>query len=299
MPLHPQSQAFLAAVAASGSRGWSQMPLNEARDTFNSIDAFGDGPDLHRVDDRVADTVPVRVYRPAAAAGGTTVVYFHGGGWVLGNVQSHDAVCRNLASHTGFSVVSVDYRCAPEHRYPVALDDSFTATRFVSKYGDELGVDSTNIILSGDSAGGNLACAVSLKARGTDLEIKGQVLLYPVVSPCFTTESYNQFANDHGLTRATMMWFWEQYLGNQKPDRLADLLLNQSFADLPSTHLVVAEYDVLRSECETLAERLKADGVSLTRKQYDGMLHGFVHFAGAFDDGRQAIRDIAEVMKNF
>lgn len=299
MPLHPQSKAFLAAVAAAGAPGWSQMPLDEARATFNKIEAFGVGPELHRIQDATADGIPVRIYQPEAEVAQTTVMYFHGGGWVLGNVQTHDAMCRTIAAETGFSVVSVDYRCAPEHRYPAAMDDSFAATQFVASSGDKLGVDSTNIILAGDSAGGNLAAAVAIRAGQADFSIKGQVLLYPVVSPTFTTDSYNQLANDHGLTRATMMWFWDQYLGKKTPDSLADLLLNDSFAGLPSTHVVIAEYDVLRSECETLVERLKADGVPTTSRQYDGMLHGFVHFSEAFDDGRSAIRDVASVMKNF
>lgn len=278
------------------------MPLSEARLLFNALDFFGVGPDMHAVTDfTVAGDIPIRVYQPVAAADcHSNIVFFHGGGWVLGNIGTHDSMCRLLAATAGSCVVSVDYRCAPEHRYPSALQDCFAATKIVAQQPDQIGLHHKPVVVAGDSAGGNLACAVSMMAKAiANLVIVGQVLIYPVVATDFETPSYNQFAQDHGLTREVMQWFWQQYLGDQQPDELADLLLADSFTGLPPTHIVTAEYDVLRSECEQLASRLSDDGVIVSTRQYDGMLHGFMHFLKAFDTGASAIADVGAVIRNF
>lgn len=301
MPLHPQSQKFLAAAAARNARGWNQMPLADARLIFDNLEAFGEGPQLQSVADFTTDTgLPIRVYQPSDPESSTaTVVYFHGGGWVLGNIQSHDSVCRTLAAESQCSVVSVEYRCAPEHRYPTALHDCLDATKFVAERPTDIGLTDRPIVIAGDSAGGNLACGVSMMARTTTLSLAGQVLIYPVVATDFNTGSYRQYGEDHGLTREVMQWFWSQYLGEQSPDGLADLLKADSFANLPATHIITAECDVLRSEGEQLVQRLRDDGVVVSFKQYDGMLHGFVHFLKVFDAGREAIADIGAVVRSF
>lgn len=300
MTLHPQSQQFLKDLAAKRGPGWHEIPVEEGRKLFNSLDViFGQGPDLHAVEERVIQgRIPVRVYRPTdAAAPQPVIVYFHGGGWVLGNIQTHDTVCRRLAETSGFVVISVDYRLAPEHKYPAAMDDAYSTTQYISERAQELGVDADRLIVAGDSAGGNLAAAVAFRARDVGgPRIAKQVLIYPVVEPDFSTDSYLAFADDYGLTKASMEWFWQQYIGDTTADRKYACLANAESRDLPPAFLLTAEYDVLRDEGERFAERLRSAGVEVELKRYPGMVHGFVHFASVFDDSAQAIQDIANAV---
>lgn len=302
MPLHPKARMFVNQMAEQRRPAWQDIPIEEARRLFASMKGtFGVGPELPQVENHNFDGVPVRIYRPLTGRPLPVVMYFHGGGFVIGDLDTHDAVCRRLARESGFAVVSVDYRLAPEHRYPAAIEDSYKATRFAAEHAKELNFDASALMVAGDSAGGNLATAVCLKSR--DLAgpaIRGQILIYPVIEPVFDTESYQLFASGHGLTLDTMEWFWTQYLhdvesvgGNVAyaiPTR-ADL------SGLPRAHIVVAEYDVLRDEGFGYAAKLTSSGVVTSIKQYDGMLHGFVHFAGFFEDGVHATNEIADVIQ--
>lgn len=301
MALHPESELFLAAVAARNARAWYDMPLAEARDTFHHLGVFGDGPDLFRVaDSQTATGVSLRVYQPDSTPDETTVVYFHGGGWVLGNIETHDALCRRIAATARVNVVSVDYRCAPEHPCPAALQDCLEATLHVVRDSSSLGLPTTRVIVAGDSAGGNLACGVAMRCRDAGVLLAGQVLVYPVVSPNFSTPSYQDLYDGFGLTRQTMMWFWEQYLQGSAAGPDVDLLSKEAdHADLPPTFVMIAEYDVLRSECETLAQTLVDSGNQVTCQNYAGLLHGFVHFSEAFPSGVAAIADIAAAIHQF
>jgi acetyl esterase len=196
-------------------------------------------------------------------------------------------------------VFSVDYALSPESPFPKPLDDCYSATRHVADRASDFGIDANNVAVVGDSAGGNLAAAVSLRARDeAGPKIKLQVLIYPVIEPDFESESYLEFAEDHGLSRATMQWFWEQYMGEQASGWLSVPSKADSHAGLPAAHVITAEYDVLRDEGEAYARRLSAAGVQITSKRYDGNLHGFVHFAGMFDDGMTATNDIAQILKS-
>jgi acetyl esterase len=278
------------------------MTPEEGRRVFASLSGlFGKGPALDRVEDRtVADTVSVRLYAPAAAAPLPIVMYFHGGGWVLGDLNTHDTLCRRLSFAAGAMVVSVDYRRAPERPYPAALDDCFAATQYVAEHATELGGDAGRLLVAGDSAGANLAAAVALKARDEGRPaIHAQILIYPALEPRCDTPSYLAFAEGHGLTRAAMSWFWGQYLGEEREtaDAYAAPARAASLAGLPPTHLLTAEADVLRDEGERFAARLKAAGVPTTSRRYDGMIHGFVHFAEPFDVSKQALADLAEVVR--
>ena len=186
----------------------------------------------------------------------------------------------------------IGFRPRARSRGPV--DDCFNATNWVVENAAQLRVDASRIAVAGDSAGGHLSLAVSLKARDhAGPPISLQTLLYPVVDPDFETESYHLFADGYGLTRETMRWFWEQFLGSQPPSPLATPLLADSFAGLPPAILVTAEYDVLRDEGVTLFERLRGDGVEVEYQPCDGMLHGFIHFAGFFENGLQVGQSIA------
>ncbi|MEP3479654.1 MAG: alpha/beta hydrolase [Fuerstiella sp.] len=308
MPLHSQSVQFLAAAAAKNSPGWNELPLDDARSIFDGMtDAFGVGPELDRVEDLVTpDSLPLRLYQKSAEAVCPVVMFFHGGGFVLGSIESHDTLCRRLAFESGLTIVSVDYRLAPEHVFPAAFDDCYRATEFVVGNAVELQVDGSRIVVAGDSAGGGLAAAVSLKASEIgQLSICGQVLIYPVLDHNFKTRSYSEFSTDFGLTRGTMMWFWNCYLHGKQQGQVANVepyaavLQSDSFESLPQTYIQLAEYDVLYDEGKEFARRLEDDGVPVTVQQFDGMLHGFVHFSEPFDDSKRAIREAAMACLQF
>lgn len=277
------------------------MPPVEGREIFAGLgDLFAVGAELPKVEDRtLAENVPVRVYTPSGNGPHPALMYFHGGGWVLGDLDTHDGLCRQLAAQSGCVVVAVDYRRSPEHRHPAAMTDCYQATRAVADDAGSFNVDPARIAVGGDSAGGSLALGVSRMAveqGGPALSM--QLLIYPVVEPAFDTQSYLDLATGYGLTRETMQWFWEQYLGESpasealiSPSRAASL------AGLPTTHIITAEYDVLRDEGETLAESLTAAGIPTSLRRYDGMLHGFVHFSQLFDIGRQAVSDVSAVLR--
>ena len=305
MPLTVQAQAFLDAVAAQNPPAWEDLPPQQGREAFSGlIDLFGEGPSISRVENQsLPGGINVRIYADVrndneSDARQPVVMYFHGGGWVLGNLDTHDALCRRLAKASNCTIISVDYSLSPEARFPVALQQCYDATMYVADHAQELGVRSGNLAVAGDSAGGNLAAAVALKARDEGgPTIRLQVLIYPVIEPNFETDTYQRFAENHGLSRSNMKWFWLQYLGDQAPVALAAPSRTASLARLPAAHVVTAEYDVLRDEGEAYARRLAAAGVPTTTRRYDGNLHGFIHFAGMFDDGVAATNDIGNILK--
>ncbi|MEL6109632.1 MAG: alpha/beta hydrolase [Planctomycetota bacterium] len=271
------------------------MPLHEARRVFNQFEPLlGPKPDVRRVEDhQLDDGFRVRLYANGEPPQ-PVVMYFHGGGWVLGDLESHDPLCRRLAVDSGCTIVSVDYRLSPESPFPGPVNECFNATTWVVENAARLNIDATRIAVAGDSAGGHLALAVCLKARDSGgPPIKLQTLLYPVVEPDFETESYRSFADGYGLTRETMRWFWGQFLGSQSPSPLATPLHAATMAGLPPAIIVTAEYDVLRDEATTLIQRLHRDGVEAEHHACDGMLHGFIHFAGFFETGLRVGQTIA------
>jgi len=313
MPLHPQSAAFVSMLAEQNPPSWEEIGPQAGREAFENLDAlFGDKPGLDSVDDywitgdrlepaspgqADAAAIKIRVYRPSSEAT-PVIVYFHGGGWVLGSIESHDALCRELAHRTGRAVVSVQYRLSPEAKYPQPLDDCVEATLAVAKFSQRLGT-TDRICLAGDSAGGNLAAATALRLRDENAAVKADalVLIYPVVQPNFETVSYTEFASDHGLTRETMKWFWQQYLPKDA-DATYATLLDADFGGLPRTLIQTAEFDVLRDEGRELGDKLQAAGVSVQNTEYAGMLHGFVHFRGFFDPASEAIEEIASFLRD-
>lgn len=219
----------------------------------------------------------IRIYRPAVVGVLPAVVFLHGGGWVICDLDSHDAICRRLANGTSSVVVSVDYRLAPEHRYPAALDDAYAAVQWVASHTSDLGVAAERIAVAGDSAGGNLAAAVCLRARDeAGPAIAAQLLIYPVLDHAFDTPSYAENADGYGVTRASMRWYWEQYLGdNDGSDPYASPLRAASLAGLPPAVVITAHYDPLRDEGDRYAARLTADGVDVRHLPFPGVHHGF------------------------
>ena len=305
MPLDPQAKQLLDAAAALNLPPTETLTPAEAREGMRARTA-GLGPveDVaqvrdHRVPVAGAD-IAVRCYTPAGSAPFPALVFFHGGGWVIGDIDTHDGICRSLANHAGCVVASVDYRLAPEHRYPVAAEDSFAATKWVVEHAAALGVDPRRVAVGGDSAGGNLAAAVSLMARdrsGPALCL--QLLVYPVTRHAFDTPSYKDNADGYMLTRAGMEWFWAHYLGPQGDGRqsYASPLDASSLEGLPPALVMTAEYDPLRDEGEAYADRLRRAGVAVTMTRYPGMIHGFFRMLNHVDKARAARDEAAGALR--
>ena len=226
------------------------------------------------------------------------VVYFHGGGWVVGGLDTHDCLCRSLANRSEAVVIAVDYDLSPEHKYPRAVDQCFETVKHIAADASEFGINAKRLAVAGDSAGGNLAAAVALKARDeSGPNIQFQLLIYPVVDTDFETESYRKYEQGFGLTRSAMMWFWDNYLQGELAE-YSKLLSGIDLAGLPPTYILAAELDVLYSEGMALAERLSESAVPVTYRQHNGVIHGFVHFKGVFDVGEQAVDELCVILKN-
>lgn len=295
--MDPQVRAFLVAANASRQPPIETLPIETVRKQFASVTAiFHPYVEVARVADvKTEGGVPLRVYQPHGVQRGERpgIVYFHGGGWVMGDLDTHDTLCRQLAKHSGAVVIAVDYRRAPEHPFPAAFDDALAALGHVAQHASALGIDPARLAVAGDSAGGNLAAAVTLKARDSGgPAIAFQCLLYPVLDHACDTESYRRYASDHGLTAAKMHFFWRSYLaGANGDDPFASPLRAKELGGLPPAHIVTAEYDVLRDEGEAYARRLRAAGVRAEAERCAGMIHGFLHYAGVIHHGRLVLQN--------
>jgi acetyl esterase len=294
--LDPQVESYLHDLSAEGVQPLYTLSVLDARDTYRRL-CVVDDPDtrVETADRHVpgpAGDVPTRTYDPGDAEG-PVVAFFHGGGWMLGGLDTHDALCRVLADAAGAVVVAVDYRRAPEHRFPAPLVDCYAATEWVA---EERGSD--GLVLVGDSAGGNLAAGVSLLAtRRGGPDIDRQVLAYPVTNHAFDTESYTENAQGYFLTRADMERFWNAYLRSDADGHhphASPLRANQP-STLPATTVLTCGFDPLRDEGRAFADRLDAAGVPTTHRSYDEMIHGFLTMLDDpdLDRARDAIDDIA------
>ncbi len=297
--LDPQIIEVLRKAEESGRKPADQLPPAEARSEYVELvrEQFGDVDEVHAVEDHDAGGVPVRLYRPVETNElSTALVYYHGGGFVIGSIETHEGITRGLAKRAGCVVVSVDYRLAPEHPYPAAVEDAWTAARWVSEHADELRLDPERIGVGGDSVGGTLAAIVARKGRDVGMPFAAQLLLYPATSCRGDTPSYSLFSSGYGLTRDTMFWFWRQYLGDA--DGSADYDISpaalQDLRRLPRAIVVTAEADILRDEAEAYAQRMFFSGVETEGYRYDGMVHGFLRMAGVVDRSRTALDEIAE-----
>ncbi|MGH3326554.1 MAG: alpha/beta hydrolase [Streptomycetales bacterium] len=298
MPLHPQAKEFLAVLAALGRPPRHTLTPEENREGMRLIVPYtGDVVELPAVEDRAVPgpggPVPIRLYRPHAPGGPPPVVlYFHGGGWVLGDLDTHDRLCRSLAARTPCAVASVGYRLAPEHPFPAGLHDCVAAAWHIAEHGAEFGVDGGRLAVGGDSAGGNLAAVVSMLARDTrGPAIAHQLLVYPVVDgDTEGPESYRDFAEGYYLSRADMEWYFGHYLGadGDRADPRVSPLRAADHADLPPATVITAEFDPLRDEGEAYARALEAAGVPVSLRRYDGMIHPFFSLAGVLDPAREA-----------
>jgi acetyl esterase len=229
------------------------------------------------------------------------LVYFHDGGWVFGNLDVHDPVCRALTNAAGSITVAVDYRLAPEHKYPAAPEDCYAATRWVAENADSFNGDPTRIAVGGDSAGGNLAAVVTLMARdrgGPNLAY--QLMVYPITNYSFDTPSYHENAEGYSLTKDDMVWFWEHYLPSKDEGKrpYASPLQAHDLSNLPPAIVITAEYDPLRDEGEMYADRLQEAGNKVTVKRYHGMIHGFFGMGAMIDQGKLVVNDVATALRS-
>ena len=283
MPLDEQVAEFLKQMNSAKNKPYSQMPVEQARrQMIVATVLLGSAPDMHRTEELKVPVeggeIPIRVYHPADVDDLPVLVYFHGGGWVLGNIDTHDGYCRALAAGAGIKVVSVDYRLAPEHKFPTAPEDCYAATCWIIENAKNFGGDPQRVAVGGDSAGGNLATVVALLARdrsGPDLAF--QLLNYPITDYHLETPSYRENAEGYGLSKDTMAWFWDHYLETPEDgaNPYASPLRGESLAGMPPALVVTAEYDPLRVEGEAYASRLGKGGGATELVRYDGMIHGF------------------------
>lgn len=292
MPLDPHAATYLRQQAALGLRPTYELTPPEARRRMeDATPAVAGPPEPAKVEDVRIAGVPARIFTPTEGHDFPTLVWLHGGGWVTGSLSTHDCPCRALAHRGRCRVVAVDYRLAPEHRFPAAVEDAWAVTKAV------LG-ESRAVAIGGDSAGGNLAAVVALHARDRGLALRLQLLIYPVTDCDFDRPSYLACADGYGLTRAAMRWFWSQYMGSapwDHPD--ASPLRAASFAGLAPALVMVCEYDPLRDEAVAYATRLQSAGVPVEIVEQPGMIHGFFRMGGvigraetAYDQCAQALR---------
>jgi acetyl esterase len=301
--LHPEARALLEMMEAQGGPPLETQDPIEARGArLEPMKLLGGQPEqLARVENLSAPgpggDIPLRLYASERGGLHPALVYFHGGGFVFGNLDTHDAVCRALAKESGAVVVSVDYRLSPEHKFPAAVDDSYAATLWVAANAEKLGIDARRIAVGGDSAGGNLATVVAMRCRDAGgPKLAAQVLLYPVTdSSSYETDSHRDFAEGYFLTSAGMAWFTSHYLASadQKTHPEVSPLLAPNLSGLPPALVITAEFDPLRDEGEAYAKRLQQAGVAVTVSRYPGMIHGFVSMRGVLEGGRQAIQEAA------
>ena len=255
---------------------------------------------VHEVTERRVSPrdVPVRIYRPQAASTLPSLVYLHGGGWVAGDLETHDSMCRYLANQVGAVIVNVDYRLAPEHPYPEPLDDCWAVTEWVAEHADELGIDRLGI--AGSSAGGNLAAAIALRARdagGPTLAL--QVLIYPVLDSTMSTPSFATLGANYYLTTDQMQWYWNCYVpdASRRTDPPASPTHALDLGGVAPAVVVTAEFDPLRDEGEQYADRLRAAGVPTVSLRVEGQPHGFLGLAGAVAQPTDARRRIADMVR--
>ena len=284
MPLHPLAKAYLEQRDAMGVRPPNELSVEAAREQGVRVAlAIGTGEPVAHVEDRFLPgpngDIPVRLYTPQGQPRFPVLVYFHGGGWVVGNLETVDVFCRMMTNAAGCVVASVNYRHAPEHKFPIPAEDAYAATQWIARHAPALGGDPERLAVSGSSSGGNLAAVVAQMARdrGTP-SLLYQLLIVPVIDCKFDTSSYREHAEGYGLTTVAMRWYWTHYLRNEGDGNhpYASPLRAERLRGLPPAFVATAELDPLRDEGEAYAARLQAEGTPTVQKRYAGMIHGFL-----------------------
>ncbi|MFP6608398.1 MAG: alpha/beta hydrolase [Myxococcota bacterium] len=311
MPLDPQLRPLVDAMAANpDAKAIQEQTPKEARDGYRALASmFGPVPDVAAVEDRTlpgpAREVPIRVYRPEGSGPFGVLVFYHGGGWMIGDLDTHDRECRLLCNGAGCLVVSVDYRLAPEHPFPAAVEDAFAALQWIGQNAADLGGDPRRIAVGGDSAGGNLSAVVALLARDEGgPALCYQLLVYPAVDARASDDYRSRVVNAEGpfLTTAAMENFTGNYLGSgadeaSREDFRMSPLLAQSHRGLPPALVVTAEFDPLRDEGEAYARALEAAQVPVSLSRYDGMPHVFFQLSPILDAGKRLIDEASAALR--
>jgi acetyl esterase len=305
VPLDPQCEALLTQMAEMGAPPPETMSVEDNRALIAGIaEMSGPVEDMARVEDVMVPgpggDIPVRVYVPAGAGPFPTVAFFHGGGWVIGNIETHDVPVRRLANLVPAVVVSVDYRLAPEHPFPAAPQDCYAATVWAAENISQYGGDGSRLAVAGDSAGGNLAAVVAQMARDQGgPPIAFQLLVYPAVDARMSYGSITENGDGYLLTKGFMEWFYGHYFTNESDadDPLASPIKASSLAGLPPALVLTAEFDPLRDEGEAYAAALQGAGGTATAKRYDGMIHGFIQLGGVVDRNKELMDDCAEALR--
>ena len=300
--LHTKIADLLASIQASGRPSFHQCTPEQARDVMAaSAAALGNGPAVHDV---VSIDVPVRwgklpaaLYRSGPAESGL-IVYLHGGGWCLGTLAEFDALARLLCQQSQCAVLLLDYRLAPEHPYPCAVEDTLDSIQWAYQERKSLAGSAVPLVIAGDSAGGNLA-AIAVNALNHRIPMAKQLLVYPVTDCDFETDSYKQFSEGYFLYKRDMQWFFEHYApGADWTDKRISPLRDENLKSLPSTWIAIADHDVLRDDGVRYAQALKANGIDVELQVYAGMTHGFIRMANLIDVAHQAVCDMAAAARD-
>jgi acetyl esterase len=303
MPLDPDAQAVVDLTEELRPGPYYEIGVDEAR-RFSAAQEPAAGQAVHQVTDRLLPgphgEIPIRIYQPSDRAGLPIFVWIHGGGFVLGDLQSGDVISRLLCNRAGCVVVSVDYRLAPEHKFPIAFDESLAALRWVAAHPDALRGDSDRIAIGGDSAGGNLAAAVALAARdGGGPPILLQVLVYPATEYAVERPSWRRNGEGPMLSSKDVVWFWDQYLRDEGDyaDPRAMPSRAPTHGGLPPAFVLTAEYDLLCDDGQAYGRQLAEAGVEVTSRQYDGVFHGFFGMPGVVAKADEALEDVASALR--
>lgn len=309
MPLDPGAQQVIDLIKSVGRPPYETVGHQEARRLYLEARRVlqPDPVPVGEVRDLTAQgpagPIAIRLYRARAAKNDETqpaLVYFHGGGWVIGSLDSHDGVCRELANKADCTILSVDYRLAPEHKFPAGVEDAVAATEWIWEHAATLGVDRNRLGVGGDSAGGNLAAVVALNARDRGMpKLRFQLLIYPACDMGMSHGSIAEFAEQLPLTRSSMKWFIDLYLRNaaDAKDWRASPLRARDLKDLPPAYVLTAGYDPLRDEGEAYAAALKAAGVAVEAKRFPGQIHGFLNMGKLISEAATAVQEMGPALK--
>lgn len=305
MPLDPQVAALRAGRAKAGSAPLYTMSVEQARaEDLRSIRAAAGSPEpvadvVERYLPGPAGELRVRIYRPDGERPLPALLYFFGGGWTLGTIDTSDGICRSLTNLAGCATISVGYRLAPEHRFPAAVDDCYAATCWVAEHAAELQVDPDRLAVGGDSAGGNLAAAVTLLARDGGPTLVHQLLVYPNTDYLADTPSRRENTDPLLFNSTSVDWYWRHYLTGPADGEnpLASPLRASDLTGLPPATVLTAEYDPLRDEGEQYAERLQQAGVPVELTRHAGMVHGFFAMSGVLDAAGRSVRHAADRLR--
>jgi acetyl esterase len=304
MTLHPKAKQFLEEMkkANEGTPPLLEIDLKIIRESITST-IISDKYETIHLEDRTLDgpygEISLQIYRPNLDKDQPVIVFYHGGGFILGNIKGYAPFCEKVAHDTKCTVVSIEYRLAPEHKFPTAIEECYVATKWIYEQAKELGLDDTRFAIMGDSAGGNIAAVVThLTREKKEIPISLQVLIFPMTSFAIQSVSKQKFANGYFLTKESLDLFEKHYLRSKSDvtNPLASPLLKDDLHDLPPAFVLTAEYDPLRDEAEAYVQKLVESGVEVWSKRYSGMIHGFTTFTDLFGD--ESIQDISKFIRS-